>query len=474
MSVRVRFAPSPTGALHLGSARTALFNWLFARHNKGKFILRIEDTDRTRSTKEAEKTIFHGLDWLGLDWDEGPNVGGPFGPYFQTERMDLYHKYTDQLIAEGKAYYCFCTPEELETKRKLAAERKEAPRYDNTCRKLSSEEVMRRRDAGTPCVVRFMMPAGETTEVEDLIRGKIRFDNDLLDDFVIMKSDGFPTYNFAAVIDDHLMEISHVIRGDDHLSNTPRQIVLYRAFGWQLPKFAHIPMILGSDKARLSKRHGATSVIEYKDQGYLPEAMLNYISKLGWGHKDQEIFSRTELIDLFTLEGCGKNPAIFDFDKLTWLNGQHIRTALPERIIDLCEPLLIDVYGSHDSVYISKVARLFLDRMKLIPEIVPLSAYFFRDDLEFEEKAQKYLNDPAAPEILMALAEKLKTVDPFVKEGIEQVFKSYAAEKGVKLGVLIHPCRAAVSGRAETPPMYDVLEVLGREKVLKRLASAIK
>ena len=474
MTVRVRFAPSPTGALHLGSARTALFNWLFARHNRGKFILRIEDTDRTRSTKEAVKTIFHGLDWLGLDWDEGPNVDGPFGPYFQTERMDIYKKFAEQLIAEGKAYYCFCTPEELEIKRKQAAERKEAPRYDNTCRKVSSEESKKKKEAGTSCVIRFMMPPGEITEVDDLIRGKVKFDNDLLDDFVIMKSDGFPTYNFAAVIDDHLMEISHVIRGDDHLSNTPRQIVLYQALGWGLPKFAHIPMILGSDKARLSKRHGATSVIEYKDQGYLPEAMVNYIAKLGWGHKDQEIFSRQELIDLFTLEGCGKNPAIFNFEKLTWLNGQHIKTALPERIIDLCEPLLINAYGNHDPAYISRVVRLFLDRMKLIPEIVPLTAYFFKDGLEFEEKALKHLNDPAAPEMLKLIAERLRSVEPFVKEEIEKEFKAIAAEKNLKLGMVIHPCRAAVSGRAETPPMYDVLEVLGKDKVIARLTAVVK
>ena len=474
MSVRVRFAPSPTGALHLGSARTALFNWLFARHNKGKFILRIEDTDRTRSSKEAEQTIFHGMEWLGMDWDEGPNVDGPYGPYFQTERLEIYKKYVDQLIKEGKAYYCFCTSEELEQKRKQAAERKEAPRYDGACRKMSSAEIESRKGLQKPCVVRFMMPPGEKTEVLDMIRGKVQFDNDLLDDFVILKSDGFPTYNFAAVVDDHLMEISHVIRGDDHLSNTPRQIVIYNAFDWELPKFAHIPMILGRDKARLSKRHGATSVIEYRDQGYLPDAMINYIAKLGWGHKDQEIFTRQELIDLFTLEGVGKTPAIFDFEKLTWLNGQHIRSAMPERIIDLCEPLLIDAYGNHDPIYIGKVVRVLLDRIKLIPEIVPLTVYLFKDEYETEEKALKYLKDPETPKILKILAERLSKTDPFVKEEIEKTFKSLAAELNLKLGAIIHPCRAAVSGRAETPGMYDVLEVLGKEKTIKRLASAIK
>ena len=474
MSVRVRFAPSPTGALHIGGARCALFNWLFARHMKGKFILRIEDTDRTRSTSDAVRTILHGMEWLGLDWDEGPQVDGPFGPYFQTERLEIYRKFTEQLIKEGKAYYCFCTPEELTEKRKQAEARKEAPRYDAACRKLSSEEIARNQAAAKPLVVRFLMPPGEVTTVEDLIRGEVKFENDLLDDFVILKSDGFPTYNFAAVVDDHLMEITHVIRGDDHLSNTPRQILLYQAFGWSLPAFAHIPMILGPDKARLSKRHGAASVVEYRDQGYLPEAVLNYIAKLGWGHKDQEIFSREELTELFSLEGVGKNPAVFDVEKLKWLNGHYIRTALPERVIDLCEPLLIEAYGNHDIGYIGRVVKLFLDRIKVIPEIVPLTAYFFKEDFEFEEKAvSKYLKDPQAPQILSALADRLTKVEPFAKAEIEKVFKSLAEELKVKLGVVIHPCRAAVSGRTETPPMYDVLEVLGKEKVLRRLSAQI-
>lgn len=474
MSVRVRFAPSPTGALHIGGARTALFNWLFARHMKGKFILRIEDTDRNRSTLDAVRTILHGMEWLGLDWDEGPQVDGPFGPYFQTERLEIYRKYAEQLIKEGKAYYCFCTPEELTEKRKQAEARKEAPRYDATCRKLTADEIAKNQATANPMVVRFHMPPGQRTEVADLIRGKVEFDNDLLDDFIILKSDGFPTYNFAAVVDDHLMEITHVIRGDDHLSNTPRQIVLYQALGWALPCFAHIPMILGSDKARLSKRHGAASVVEYRDQGYLPEAVLNYIAKLGWGHKDQEIFSRPELIELFNLEGVGKTPAVFDLEKLKWLNGHYIRSALPERIVDLCEPLLIDAYGDHDVDHIGRVVKLFLDRLKLIPEIVPLTAYFFKDDFEFDDKAvNKYLKDPQAPLILTQLKDRLAKVEPFKKEEIEKVFKSLAEELKVKLGVVIHPCRAAVSGRTETPPMYDVLEVLGREKVLSRLSAQI-
>ncbi|MBN3033830.1 MAG: glutamate--tRNA ligase [Candidatus Saganbacteria bacterium] len=472
--VRVRFAPSPTGALHIGGARTALFNWLFARHLNGKFILRIEDTDRERSTLEANKAIFHGLEWLGIDWDEGPNTGGPFGPYYQTERLALHQKYAQQLVDEGKAYYCFCTAEELAQRRKEAEARKEAPRYDGTCRKRSAEELKAKLAAGTPYVIRFRLPPVGETAVDDLVRGRVVFQNEVLDDFVILKSDGFPTYNFACVVDDHLMEISHVIRGDDHLSNTPRQILLYQAFGWALPKFAHLPMILGRDKARLSKRHGATSVIEYNGLGYLPEAMINYIARLGWGHGDQEVFSRQELIEFFSLDGVTKNPAVFDMEKLKWLNGQYIRKLLPERLFDLCEPLLIDAYGRHDLAYMKKVVAVFQDRLVLIPEIVGLSAYFFKDDFEYDPKAaEKHFKTANAKVILTTLKDRLAALEPFAKEKIEPVFKTLAEEMKLKLGAVIHPCRLALSGRAETPPMYDVVAILGKEKVGARLDKAI-
>ncbi len=472
--IRVRFAPSPTGALHIGGARTALFNWLFARNQGGKFILRIEDTDRERSTLEANRAIFHGLEWLGLDWDEGPNIGGNYGPYYQTERLEIHQKYAQQLIEQGKAYYCFCTPEELEKKRKEAAARKEAPRYDGKCRKLPEAEIKKLLESGKPKVIRFLLPPIGDTIVEDLIRGKVVFKNELLDDFVILKSDGFPTYNFACVVDDHLMEITHVVRGDDHLSNTPRQILLYQAFGWDLPKFAHIPMILGKDKARLSKRHGATSVISYRDIGYLPEAMLNYIAKLGWGHGDQEIFSREELIEKFALEGVGKTSAIFDTDKLNWLNGKYIRKILPERLVDLCEPLIIEAYGKQDLKYIKKVVSAFHDRLVLIPDIVSLSKYFFMDDFDYDKKGEeKYFKTENAKKVLEALKKRLAKVEPFTREQIEPVFKGLAKEMNVKLGAIIHPCRLALTGRIESPPMYDVVEILGKEKVNKRLEKAI-
>src|SRR3989339_729271 len=465
--IRVRFAPSPTGALHIGGARTALFNWLFARNQGGKFILRIEDTDRERSTLESNRAIFDGLKWLGLDWDEGPNVGGQHGPYYQTERVELHRQYAQQLVKEGKAYHCFCSAEQLKQRRLEAEARKEAPRYDGTCRKLSEEEIKKNLAAGCPSVIRFMLPPLGDTTVEDMVRGKVVFKNDLLDDFVILKSDNFPTYNFACVIDDHLMEITHVIRGDDHLSNTPRQILLYQAFGWSLPQFAHIPMILGKDKARLSKRHGATSVIEYDKIGYLPEAMINYIARLGWGHGDDEIFSRQELIEKFSLEGVGKNPAVFDLDKLNWLNGQYIRKILPERLFDLCEPLLIEAYGSHDLAYLKKIVQLFHDRLVLFPDIVALSIYFFKDDFDYDQKAaEKHFKTGLAKPVLTALKEKLAALEPFTKVEIEPLFKGIATEMNVKLGVVIHPCRLALSGRSEPPPMYDVVELLGKEKVL--------
>jgi glutamyl-tRNA synthetase len=474
MAIRVRFAPSPTGALHIGGARTALFNWLFARNKGGKFILRIEDTDRQRSTLEANRAIFNGLEWLGLDWDEGPNVDGNYGPYYQTQRLGIYEKYINRLVEEGKAYYCFCTPEELDQKRKEAAARKEAPRYDGKCRKRAESEIKELLASGKPKVVRFLLPPVGETVVHDLIRAEVTFKNELLDDFVILKSDGFPTYNFACVVDDHLMEISHVIRGDDHLSNTPRQILLYQAFDWKPPKFAHIPMILGKDKARLSKRHGATSVISYSDLGYLPEAMLNYIAKLGWGHGDQEIFSREELISKFSLKGVGKTSAIFDTDKLNWLNGKYIRAILPERLVDLCEPLLIQAYGKQDIEYLKKVVLAFHDRLVLIPDIVALSKFFFTDDFEYDPKAvEKHFKTENARKILETLKERLAKTEPFTKENIEPVFKGLASELGLKLGMVIHPCRLALTGTLQSPPMYDVVEILGKQKVVERLSKVI-
>jgi glutamyl-tRNA synthetase len=468
--VRVRFAPSPTGYLHIGGARTALYNWLFVRALKGVFILRIEDTDRTRSTEEAVKAILDGLEWLGIDWDEGPGVGGDFGPYFQTQRLNIYKEWSARLLKEGKAYYCFCTPEELAEQRRIAAERKEAPKYNAKCRKLSKTESEKQLKAGKVPVIRFRLPETGVTKVHDLIRGEVDFENEVLDDFVIIKSDGFPTYNFAAVVDDHLMKVTHVIRGDDHLSNTPRQILLYQAFGLTPPKFAHIPMIMGPDKARLSKRHGATSVIDYKDMGYLPEAMVNYIARLGWGFKDQEIFSRQELIEKFSIEKAQKTSAVFDVNKLNWLNSHYIKGLSAESLNSHVMPFIEKAYPGTDRAYAGKVIKCLHDRLKTFVEIVPLSEYFFKDDFTMDPEAKtKYLDKPGAKEIVSKLREKLSKVNTFNKESLEPVFKGLSEELKVKLGEIIHPTRVLLTGRAESPGIYDVLEVLGKERVISRL-----
>lgn len=481
--IRVRFAPSPTGHLHVGGARTALFNWLFARHNNGTFVLRIEDTDRTRSTPEANRAILDGMDWLGLDWDEGPGVDGPYGPYYQTERLKTYNEHAKRLLSEGKAYPCFCSSAELEAKRKEAEERKEAPRYDGKCRKLPASEIQKLRSSGPPCVLRFHLPPLGDTVVDDLIRGKVTFKNELLDDFVIMKSDGFPTYNFAATVDDALMDITHVIRGDDHLSNTPRQILLYQTFGFSIPKFAHIPMILGKDKARLSKRHGATSVVSYRDMGYLPEAMVNYLSRLGWGHGDQEVFSREELIGKFSLGAVNKNPAVFDIEKLNWLNGQYIRKALPERIADLALsdlkraiPKTAEMERTKEGMeHIVRAIRCVQDRINVITDVPSLTSYFFSDSIEYEADARsKYLNDRSVATTLSKLRDGLLKAEPFNKHNIEAVFKNLASEMNAKLGAIIHPARAALTGRTESPGIYDVVETLGKKTTLKRIDDAVR
>ena len=472
--VRVRFAPSPTGYLHMGGARTSLYNWLFARKNKGVFILRVEDTDNARSTKEAVQAILDGLTWLGMDWDEGP--------FYQTERLNTYTEYAQKLLDEGKAYKCFCTSEELSTQRKEAEAKKEAPMYNGKCRNFTKEQVKDLESQGKPKVIRFKTPKEGTTIVPDMIRGDVKFENVLLDDFVIVKSDGFPTYNFAAVVDDHLMDITHVIRGDDHLSNTPRQILMYEALGFAIPKFAHIPMILGKDKARLSKRHGATSVIVYKDMGYLPEAMLNYLARLGWGHGDQEVFSVDELISFFDIERVSKTPAVFDIDKLNWLNAHYIKQSPPQRIVLLTKPFLEKAYPLYSELEktpegrekIEKAIVSLLERMKTLLDVVPLSDFFFLDEITFDQASfDKHMKEEGVKEILTKLRDALPHVSPFTKENIEPAFRNLAKDLGIKAGKVIHPARVALTGRSDSPPMFDTVEIIGKENCLKRLEKTI-
>jgi glutamyl-tRNA synthetase len=462
--VRVRFAPSPTGALHIGGVRTALFNWLFARHHQGTFILRIEDTDQTRSTDESIKIILDGMKWLGLGWDEGP--------FRQTERMDIYREHVDKLLKEGKAYYCYCTPEELEARRKAAMASGKAPKYDRKCRSLT-EPVPGRTPA-----VRFLSTDEGQTIVRDLIRGAVTFENQQLDDLIIRRSDGLPTYNFAVVVDDVTMKISHVIRGDDHLNNTPRQIQLYQALGYEPPAFAHLPMILGSDKTKLSKRHGATAVTEYIDLGYLPEALVNYLARLGWSHGDQEIFSNNELIENFSLDNVGKAPSVFNPEKLLWLNHHYIQQADPARLAGLLLDLLrkdgiVSAGTEPDIEWLKKLVKILTERSHTLAEMKTSAVPFIADEITMDDKAKtKHLTPDIVP-LLSDLAVRLKALEPFTHAEVEKVFNAIVEEKGIKLGKLAQPVRVALTGGTVSPGIYDVLEVMGKDKSIKRIEAAI-
>jgi glutamyl-tRNA synthetase len=449
--VRVRFAPSPTGFLHIGGARTALFNWLFARHNAGTFVLRIEDTDRSRSTDEYIEAIIEGMRWLGLDWDEGPF----------------------KLVKEGKAYYCYCSAEELETRRQEALASGRTPKYDGRCRNRK-EPV-----PGVSPAVRFMMPQEGHTVVDDLIRGKVVFENAQLDDLIILRSDGTPTYNFVVVVDDVDMKITHVIRGDDHLNNTPKQIHIYRAFGYEVPKFSHLPMILGSDKTRLSKRHGATSVTAYRDMGYLPEALLNYLVRLGWSYGDQEIFTQEELIRHFSFENVGKAAAVFNPEKLLWLNGQYVMNTSSDRLAELVMSFLVQekVIGESegvDAVWLAKAIDTLKERAKTLVELARSLRYYIAGDIEYNEKAQaKFLNDRSLP-YLVELRESLAGLSDFSHAELESIFRAITEKHGIKLGNLAQPVRVAMTGGTESPGIFEVLEIVGKEKTLARLDKAIR
>lgn len=462
--VRVRFAPSPTGHLHLGGARTALFNWLFARHNKGTFILRIEDTDRTRSTEEYIDAIIEGMKWLGLDWDEGP--------YRQTDRFNIYKDYADKLLREGKAYYCYCSPEELEKRRQEALAQERSPKYDGRCRNIQKGQEKN-------AAIRFMMPQEGATVVDDLMKGRVVFDNSQLDDLIIMRSDGTPTYNFVVVVDDVDMGITHVIRGDDHLNNTPKQLHIYKAFGYGIPAFAHLPMILGPDKARLSKRHGATSVTSYKEMGYLSDAFVNYIVRLGWAHGDQEIFTRDELIKYFSLEDVGKSAAVFNSEKLLWLNGQYLKNTPTEKLVELVMPFLVREKiiredQTLDKKWLSKAIVTLKERARTLVELAHSLRFYIAEDIEYNEKAKgKFLNEKNLP-YLLDIKTELETLDNFAAQEIEKVFISLVEKHNTKLGNIAQPVRVAITGKTESPGIFEVLEIVGKEKTLKRLGRAIK
>ncbi|NOZ26414.1 MAG: glutamate--tRNA ligase [Nitrospirae bacterium] len=464
-SVRVRFAPSPTGYLHIGGARTALFNWLFARHNKGVFVLRIEDTDRTRSTEEYIEAILDGMTWLGLDWDEGP--------FRQTERMDVYRRYIERLLDEGKAYYCYCSPEELEERRRAALKEGRPPKYDGRCRDLDSPPADR------PPAVRFRMPRTGQTIVEDLIRGPVVYENEQLDDFIILRSDGSPTYNFVVVVDDVDMGITHVIRGDDHLNNTPKQIHIYRSLGFPVPEFAHLPMILGPDKTRLSKRHGATSVQAYRDMGYLPEALLNYLVRLGWSCGDQEVFTKEELIEKFSLEAIGKSAAVFNPDKLLWLNSQYIKDSPADYISELLVPFLqreglVGEGEDIDREWLRRAVATLQERSRTLLEMARSMRYYMLEYVELDPRAkEKFVNEKTKP-LLEDVRRGLAGVEDFSAGEIEKVFMSVVERHNTKLGKVAQPVRVAITGNTVSPGIFEVLEIVGKERVLKRLDRAIE
>jgi glutamyl-tRNA synthetase len=456
--IRTRFAPSPTGFLHIGGARTALFNWLYARHHGGKFVLRIEDTDQQRSTDESTKAILDAMTWLGLNWDEGP--------YFQAQRVELHRDMVHKLIAEGKAYYCTCSPEELEEKRKVALSTGQKPKYDGTCRDKNLKKT-------NGSVVRFRSEQTGSTIVEDLIKGNIVFNNEELDDLIIERGDGYPTYNFAVVIDDALMSITHVIRGDDHVNNTPRQILLYRALGFDVPKFAHVPMILGSDRTRLSKRHGATSVMAYKDMGFLPEALVNYLVRLGWAHGDQEIFSQKELVDLFDLDAVGKSPAVFNPDKLLWLNAHYIKDASPSRLMEEMKTIWPADIDTSDVIFTQKIIADLQTRVKTLVELSGMADFYFADEVQYDEQAaKKFLTSDIAPH-LKALVQSMASVTDFSKKGVEEFLMNFTVEKKIKFKLIAQPLRVALTGKTISPGIDEIMVTLGKERVMKKINHAI-
>ncbi len=463
--IRVRFAPSPTGFLHIGGARTALFNWLYARNNNGTFVLRIEDTDTTRSTDEYIEAIIEGMKWLNLDWDEGP--------IRQTDRFDTYKKYVAKLLEEGRAYYCYCSPEELEANRKEAMKQGRPLKYNGKCRNLKGPVE------GIDPVVRFRMPQEGSTIVDDLIKGSITFENEQLDDLIIQRSDGTPTYNLTVVVDDVDMNITHVVRGDDHINNTPRQLQIYKALGYEVPKFAHLPMILGSDKARLSKRHGATSVMAYYEMGYLPEALVNYLVRLGWSYGDQEIFTGEELVKYFSFENVGKAAAVFHPEKLLWLNSQYIINSSSEKLAELVNPFLlkegvITEGQSLDRAWLSKAIDTLKERSKTLIELAGSLRYYIAEEIEYDEKAKKKFLNEKSRDLLIELKGGLETMASFTEEEIEKLFKAIVEKHEVKLGKLAQPVRVALTGGTQSPGIFELLDVMGREKTLRRLGQAIE
>ncbi|SKA96031.1 glutamyl-tRNA synthetase /glutamate--tRNA(Gln) ligase [Caloramator quimbayensis] len=474
---RVRFAPSPTGHLHIGGARTALFNYLYAKRTGGKFIVRIEDTDLNRSTTESEKVIIDSLKWFGINWDEGIEVGGPDEPYRSTERNFIYEPYVKKLIDEGKAYYCYCSEEEIEKERQESLSKGETYKYSGKCRNLTEEERKKLEEKGIKPVVRFRVPDNEPIIIDDAVRGRVEFNTNDIGDFIIVKSDGIPVYNFAVVVDDHLMKITTVIRGEEHLSNTPRQILIYKALGFDIPKFAHVSLILGKDRTKMSKRHGSTWVEQYEQAGYLPEALINFLALLGWSPEgDEEIFTLEELCEKFSLERVAKNPAVFDIDKLNHINGIYIRKSPIERIVDLSIPHLIkagyitEEFAKDNRQYVTLLVSTFREKISHISEIVNHAAVLFGDEVKIEnEEAAEVLKQEHVVSLLDELYAIVNEAEKLDNEFIQNMFKELKNRTGAKGKALFMPVRVALTGQVHGAELVNIIELLGKDNVLKRI-----
>ena len=480
--VRVRFAPSPTGEPHVGNIRTAIFDWLFARGNGGAFIIRVEDTDQARKVEGATEEVLEALTWLGIEWDEGPDVGGDYGPYVQSERLESYRLAADELVERGRAYRCCCTPERLADMRREQQRLKEHGGYDRRCRYLSGEERDAAEKDAASTVVRFAMPLQGETDLTDVIRGHVSFDNGLIDDFVLLKSDGFPTYHLAAVVDDHAMEISHVLRAEEWLPSAPRHIRVYDALGWDPPMFAHLPIILAPDRSKLSKRHGATSILEYRAQGYLPQTMVNFLSLLGWSLDDRtEILSAPELVEGFSLERVSRSGAIFNMEKLEWMNGHYIRQLTARELADA----LLDYWRrnppaeipeSPDPGYLVRIVPMIRERLKTLADAAPLIPFFFAAGAEYEagELVQKRMDVDGTKAALDRAYSSLKELPVFDGDSIEGALRPLADELGIKTGQLLGSLRVATTGLKVSPPLFEAMEVLGRERTLAAIREAVE
>ncbi|MBI2247357.1 MAG: glutamate--tRNA ligase [Armatimonadetes bacterium] len=484
MKVRTRTAPSPTGYLHVGNAWSAFFNWLLTRNQRGVFVLRVEDTDRSRSTEEFETSVLEDFKWLGIDWDEGPDVGGGYGPYRQTERMHLYRQYADELRTRRAAYHCYCTPEELDAERKQAEAAGGAYRYSGRCRDLSESQRAAFLAEGRVPTVRMRIDPGPPIVVDDLVQGRVEFGPEHLDDFIIVRSNGTPLYNFANVVDDHLMAITHIVRGSEHLNNTPRQLLIYQALGWTPPQVAHLPVILGTDRKKLSKRHGDTAVRDYRRAGYLPEALRNFFALMAWyPEEDREIYSMQELIQKFRIQDVNNVSPTFDVAKLTWMNGVYMRDLIardPDRVVTLCQDVLKDA-GLLDGrvtpetrTYIARVIDVLGDRIKIGRDILAYGDFFFTDGVTYEPDAvKKYFSRKDVAATLGQLRDRIARAGPFEAGAVETIVREMATDLGLQTGEIIHPVRVALTGKTAGPGLFELMALLGRDRVVQRLDSAI-